>query len=102
MTTDDEVVADTIARQLQNENIKRQELCERIFKEADVMVQTKINLDTDRAIAIWAEGWHHGVVGIVASRLVEKYNRPVFIGELEVAEGVHSRLRERRRWNGSL
>jgi single-stranded-DNA-specific exonuclease RecJ len=88
MTTDDEVVADTIAKQLQNENVKRQELCERIFKEADVMVQTKINLDTDRAIAIWAEGWHHGVVGIVASRLVEKYNRPVFIGELEVAEGV--------------
>jgi single-stranded-DNA-specific exonuclease RecJ len=88
MTTDDEVIAETIAKQLQTENVKRQELCERIFREADVMVQTKVNLDADRAIAIWAEGWHHGVVGIVASRLVEKYNRPVFIGELEVAEGV--------------
>ena len=88
MTTDDEVIAETIAKQLQTENVKRQELCERIFREADVMVQTKVNLDADRAIAIWAEGWHHGVVGIVASRLVEKYNRPVFIGELEVAEGI--------------
>ncbi len=88
MTTDDESVAETLAKQLQTENVKRQELCEKIFREADVMVQTKINLDTDRAIAIWAEGWHHGVVGIVASRLVEKYNRPVFIGELELGEGV--------------
>ena len=88
MTTDDQSVAETLARQLQTENEKRQELCERIFREADVMVQTRVNLDTDRAIAIWAEGWHHGVVGIVASRLVEKYHRPVFIGEVEVAEGV--------------
>jgi single-stranded-DNA-specific exonuclease len=88
MTTDDQSVADTLARQLQLENEKRQELCERIFREADAMVQSRVNLESDRAIAVWAEGWHHGVVGIVASRLVEKYHRPVFIGELETHEGV--------------
>ncbi|HEY9681802.1 MAG TPA: single-stranded-DNA-specific exonuclease RecJ [Oculatellaceae cyanobacterium] len=88
MTTDDQSVADSLARQLQLENEKRQELCEKIFREADAMVQSRVNLESDRAIAVWAEGWHHGVVGIVASRLVDKYHRPVFIGELETHEGV--------------
>ncbi|HEY9713982.1 MAG TPA: single-stranded-DNA-specific exonuclease RecJ [Chroococcales cyanobacterium] len=88
LTTDDPETAETIARQLQNENIKRQELCEKIFLEADKMVSTKIDLANDKAILIYDEGWHHGVVGIVASRLVEKYRRPVFIGELEKQEGI--------------
>ncbi len=88
MTTDDPQVADALAKQLQLENARRQDLCERIFAEADQMVQSKIDLAKEKAIAIYAEGWHHGVVGIVASRLVEKYHRPVFIGELDTAEGT--------------
>lgn len=88
MTTDDEAVAEQLASQLQRENIRRQELCEKIFAEADHYVSTRLNLTRDRAIAIYHEGWHHGVVGIVASRLVEKYNRPVFLAELDRSEGV--------------
>ncbi len=88
LTTNDASVAENIAKQLQLENSRRQDLCERIFLEADKMVQDKIDLSMDRCIAIYKEGWHHGVVGIVASKLVEKYNRPVFIGELEVEENV--------------
>ena len=86
MTTDDAQTADNLAKQLQLENAKRQELCEQIFAEADQMVQKKIDLNKDKAIAIYSEGWHHGVVGIVASRLVERYHRPVFIGELDIAD----------------
>ncbi len=88
MTTDDEEVAEQLAGQLQRENIRRQELCEKIFAEADHYVSTRLNLTRDRGIAIYQEGWHHGVVGIVASRLVEKYNRPVFLAELDRSEGV--------------
>ncbi|MCC7530626.1 MAG: single-stranded-DNA-specific exonuclease RecJ [Candidatus Melainabacteria bacterium] len=88
LTTNDAAVAENIAKQLQLENTRRQDLCEKIFLEADKMVQDKIDLSTDRCIAIYKEGWHHGVVGIVASKLVEKYNRPVFIGELEPEENV--------------
>ena len=86
MTTDDAQTADNLAKQLQFENAKRQELCEQIFAEADQMVQQKVDLNKDKAIAIYSEGWHHGVVGIVASRLVERYHRPVFIGELDIAD----------------
>ena len=80
LTTDDREVAEVLARQLQNENVKRQELCDQIFFEADQMAQSHLSgASTDRAIVVYKQGWHHGVVGIVASRLVEKYHRPVFI-----------------------
>jgi single-stranded-DNA-specific exonuclease RecJ len=88
LTTDDVQLADSLAANLQTENAKRQELCERIFAEADYMVSTKVDLENDKAIAIYKSDWHHGVVGIVASRLVEKYGRPVFIAELDEVEGI--------------
>lgn len=88
LTTSDAAVAENIAKQLQLENSRRQDLCDKIFMEADRMVQERIDLSVDRCIAIFKEGWHHGVVGIVASKLVEKYNRPVFIGELEPEDNV--------------
>lgn len=88
LTTDDQATAENLAKQLQLENSRRQELCDQIFSEANQMVVNTIDLSKDRAIAIYKEGWHHGVVGIVASRLVEKYSRPVFIGELDAKEGI--------------
>ena len=68
--------------------MRRQELCEEIYAKAEVMVSNKLDLERDKAIAIFDEGWHHGVVGIVASRLVEKYHRPVFVGELDRSEAI--------------
>ncbi len=88
MTTADEAKAEELAKQLERENERRQELCEKINYAADQMVTSTVNLANDRAIVIYDEGWHHGVVGIVASRLVEKYNCPVFIGELHKEEGM--------------
>ncbi len=88
MTTDDPEVAQKIANQLQNENSRRQELCEQILFEAEQMIAEKLDLSNNRAIAIYKEGWHHGVVGIVASRLVDKYHRPVFIAELDADEQI--------------
>jgi single-stranded-DNA-specific exonuclease RecJ len=86
MTTEDMETAEKLAKQLELENARRQDLCEKIFVEADQMVASKkIN---GRGIAIYKKDWHHGVVGIVASRLVEKYHLPVFIGELDENEGI--------------
>lgn len=88
MTTTDEAVASEIAGELEKENKRRQELCETIFQEADYKVQSDKNLANKKCIAIYDQNWHHGVVGIVASRLVEKYHRPVFIGQLISDEGI--------------
>lgn len=87
MVTDDEAEAAELARQLEYENVRRQELCEEIFAKADQAAQ-KFMQSGDRAIAVYGEGWHHGVVGIVASRLVDKYHCPAFVGELDPNEGL--------------
>lgn len=91
LTTDDTTVAAEIAQELHNENLRRQELCEKVFREADMRVQRQLqgaSWQGEKCIAIYDREWHHGVVGIVASRLVEKYHRPVFIGQLDAEEGV--------------
>lgn len=88
LTTDNESVADDIAEELKKENTRRQELCETIFDDADRKIQADKELSKKKCIAIYDETWHHGVVGIVASRLVEKYHRPVFIGQLDKEEGI--------------
>lgn len=88
LTTTDEQVAEKLAHELQVENTRRQELCEQIFTEADHRVQNIPDFGNQKCIAIYDRNWHHGVVGIVASRLVEKYHRPVFIGQFDVEESV--------------
>jgi single-stranded-DNA-specific exonuclease RecJ len=87
LTTSDLDKAQQLAKQLENENVRRQELCETIFLEADQKARLVVEAGS-KAIAIFSEGWHHGVVGIVASRLVEKYHLPAFVGELDLQEGI--------------
>ncbi len=62
---------------LNNFNKVRQELCESIFLEADEMSQKDGN--KDNAIVLFKADWHIGIIGIVASKLVEKYYKPVFL-----------------------
>ncbi len=87
MTVDDDATAQELAHQLEVENSRRQELCEQIFFEADMKAKQALANGNDRALALYSANWHHGVVGIVASRLVEKYHCPVFVAELDEVEG---------------
>ena len=84
LTTEDEEVAATRALQCEQINSTRQNLCKIIEEEAIELIETKpINWYDDRVLFIIKENWHHGVIGIVASRLVERYGVPVFIGTYE-------------------
>lgn len=58
-------------------NKVRQTLCSEIFEQADKMVQKEGNKNP--AIVLYSEAWHIGIIGIVASKLVEKYYKPVFL-----------------------
>lgn len=62
---------------LNNFNKIRQELCESIFLEAEDMLQKEGN--SDNAIILFNHKWHIGIIGIVASKLVEKYYKPTFL-----------------------
>ena len=84
LTTDDPGIALERAMQCEGINQHRRQLCEEIEKEAISLVEnTPIPWKRDRILVVVAAGWHHGVIGIVASRLVERYGVPVFIGTYE-------------------
>ena len=83
MTTDDYREAEELSELLDSENQERQGLCERIFNEALMQIEETLNLQEEKVIIIGSEAWHHGVIGIVASRLVEKFHLPVFIMAIE-------------------
>jgi single-stranded-DNA-specific exonuclease len=91
LTTDDPAIAKIRADQCEQINQKRRQLCEQIEQEAIALVEnTPIPWQRDRVLVVVAAGWHHGVIGIVASRLVERYGVPVFIGTYEDHEEAES------------
>jgi single-stranded-DNA-specific exonuclease len=64
---------------LELENINRRKIDEEAFFEAVVLVDEMLNRERDRIIVLHNATWHAGVIGIVASRLVEKYHLPVVL-----------------------
>lgn len=76
LLTEDMERASELARLLTRENQSRQETEKEILAEAISMVEQKL---LPRVIVLSSNHWHHGVIGIVASRLVERYYRPVFM-----------------------
>lgn len=85
LTTDDMGLALERAMQCEQINAHRQQLCEQIEQEAIAHVETLYvkSLQQERVLVIVQPNWHHGVIGIVASRLLERYGVPVFIGTYE-------------------
>jgi single-stranded-DNA-specific exonuclease len=80
LTTDEEGLALERAMQCEQINRQRQELCTQIEYEANELIRTEqIDCQKRRVLVLLKSGWHHGVIGIVASRLVERYGVPVFI-----------------------
>lgn len=87
LTTDDMGVALERAIQCEEINQQRQQLCLKIEQDAIALCeQNQVDLQAERVLVLVQEGWHHGVIGIVASRLVERYGVPVFIGTYEDEE----------------
>ncbi|MBD0336321.1 MAG: single-stranded-DNA-specific exonuclease RecJ, partial [Cyanobacteria bacterium Co-bin13] len=88
LTTEDVGVALERAIQCEQINQTRQDLCQQIEQEAIAWCEAqqqagKLDFAQERVLVIVQPGWHHGVIGIVASRLVERYGVPVFIGTYE-------------------
>lgn len=86
-TAQDEDAALSIARFLDAENRRRQGIERRIFEEALPRAEEALAATSGRAIVVADPGWHLGVVGIVASRLVERFWRPAVVIALEGDRG---------------
>ncbi|MBE9078633.1 single-stranded-DNA-specific exonuclease RecJ, partial [Romeria aff. gracilis LEGE 07310] len=88
LTTEDVDVALKRAQQCEEANALRQRMCEIIETQAvtwceESRAKGSLDLQKERVLVIVQPQWHHGVIGIVASRLVERYGVPVFIGTYE-------------------
>ena len=88
LTTKDENIARTIAEALEQENHKRQEMEMAILKEAEAYIDQFVDVKQEDIIIVAGKEWHHGVIGIVASRILSKYYKPTIILTLE--DGVYS------------
>ncbi len=76
--TEDVREADLLASELETLNRDRQAVEDRILREAVALVESWPEPKRQRrGYVLWGEDWHEGVIGIVASRLVERFNRPV-------------------------
>ena len=76
LTACDGLAALEVSEKLEELNGKRRGIQDTIFEEA---CQQAEELANDRVLVVNSDGWNHGVIGIVASKLVEKYKKPVFI-----------------------
>jgi len=79
LLSDDAVEAGRLASVLEDDNRKRQEIERAICEEARAAVVAGIALDRSRAIVLAGEGWHPGVIGIVAGRIAEEFHRPTVL-----------------------
>ena len=66
------------AKVLDEQNIKRQDVERKIYEEAIEKIES-LGLDKKKSIVVEGENWHQGVIGIVASKLTEKYLKPVIL-----------------------
>jgi single-stranded-DNA-specific exonuclease len=75
-----------IARVLETENKMRRDVDETTCREAIQLAEQQIERDDAKILVLSKEGWHPGVIGIVASRIMEKFNRPTIL--ISVRDGI--------------
>ncbi|MCK5488795.1 MAG: single-stranded-DNA-specific exonuclease RecJ [Gemmatimonadetes bacterium] len=70
--------AERLADHLEHQNAERRLTDTRVYEDVKRQLRSRLR-DEDRAVVLWGDDWHPGVLGIVASRLVESYHRPAIV-----------------------
>ena len=79
LTAEDAATADPIAMHLEAANQQRQAIEQEITRKAIGMIGECVDFCTDRVIILMGEGWNHGVIGLAAGRICEKYHFPTIV-----------------------
>lgn len=79
LLSDDYDEAVMLAQEINDENTARQHTEQEILTQADEQIRSNPGWKYQNVLVVAGEGWHDGVVGIVASRLVEKYGKPTLV-----------------------
>lgn len=93
LTTSDPVRARVLAAQLEGLNIRRKMLCDQVHQAAEAQLRANPELLTQAAIVLGHPAWPGGVVGIVASRLVERYQKPAILLSTPTGEAARGSAR---------
>ncbi|MBI1818368.1 MAG: single-stranded-DNA-specific exonuclease RecJ [Deltaproteobacteria bacterium] len=88
LTTTDKARAEQLAQELDQENRARQTIEVEILNDAIAQVEATPDFAERRSIVLASEDWHPGVIGIVASRLVERYYRPTILIAVNLDTGI--------------
>ena len=79
LLSEDEAEAECLADELCRDNDKRKNIETDILSEIDEMAVSQPHIFSQRIVVVCGKGWHHGVLGIVASKLVEKTGKPAIV-----------------------
>lgn len=90
LTSDNFFESVEMARELDEENRSRQAVQQAIVSEAILKTNAEVDLEIDRAIVLWKDGWHPGIIGIVSSKIKEEYHRPAVIIAMDGKTGKGS------------
>jgi single-stranded-DNA-specific exonuclease len=90
LTSDSPIRSMQIAEYLKEQNSQRQQCERKIFKQAcEMIVERDMNHPDRKSIVLVSENWHTGVIGIVASRIVDKFYRPtIMINAADAEDGI--------------
>ncbi len=89
-TTKDKSKAKEIANMLEDKNNERQLIEAKMYQEAEAIIDSNEKYKDDKVLVIAKEGWQHGIIGIVASKLTEKYYKPTILLTIEDGEATGS------------
>ena len=79
LTCEDEQEAEDLAEIICGENTRRKDVEKNILEEAIAQIESSSSMRYDRVLVVDGNDWHHGVVGIVATRITEKYGKPTVV-----------------------
>ncbi|MCA9799233.1 MAG: single-stranded-DNA-specific exonuclease RecJ [Cyanobacteria bacterium HKST-UBA04] len=88
LITDSFEVAQTAAARLEQMNRQRKTMVEEAVVQATAHLTASGDLSVHKAAVVCSPAWNNGIVGLVASDLVGRFNRPAFVGTVEPEEGV--------------
>jgi single-stranded-DNA-specific exonuclease len=83
LTTQEVPFASELAGRLDTMNTQRRLVEQKILEEIESTLLSEPNLDSRRTIVVAGKGWHRGVLGIVASRLTDRYHRPALVLDID-------------------
>ncbi len=87
LLTDNPKQASELAKMLTKENRNRQKMEDVVLRQAMARIETEVDFTRQRVIVLEGENWHKGIIGIVASRIVDRFYRPTVMISMDGDEG---------------